>query len=1032
MDQGFYDLLLTCELEKLLSHNNGVLLTDEPLSKEGFWHEFPSHFANEVANYLKSRSDELRDKELYNKLRGILTSSDFIEYIKGHVIPTDGRKLLEIAPSYRSPIAKKRPDTPLSVSALLTGAMRTPKLVEQIKKELETCDRADWMVSFIKMTGLNPLKPILEEFTTRHRNDPEPCLRIATTTYMGVTEGKAIEWLKSLPNTEVRVSYDTKHTRLHAKTYIFHRKTGYGSAYIGSSNISKVAMDNGLEWNVKVSQREVKHLWDAAIAAFETNWEDANTFEPCKHDSDIKRLKLALDYERKDRRDDTPTTFFNIRPFRYQEEALESIARERVAGKNKHLIIAATGTGKTMIAAFDYLNFCKSHPNASLLFLAHRKEILSQARTAFRQVTRKGSLGSLVDGTNEPTEYQHWFCTIQSWQNKKKQFPADHFQYIVVDEAHHGSANSYVDSLNGLAPISLLGLTATPERMDGLDIRPLFGGNYTHELRLGDAIERTLLCPFVYYGISDESHIDYRRMRWVNGKYDNTDLSHMLVNNEKRAAWVLEQMHNRLDDVRKMKAIGFCINIEHAEFMADFFNKQGVPAIALSSRSSHDERHLAPQKLQENEVSIIFTVDLYNEGVDIPDIDTVVFLRPTESLTVFLQQLGRGLRRSNDKENLVVFDFIAPAHKKFNYTQRFKALASHSSTKFIEQQVETGFSFLPTGCSIHLEKQAQEYILRNIKEYIDGLNRRGIITEIKLHSEAGSRITLNEIMQLLGVDTPDVIYSKILPSLVHGECISENNIEDLRKFEKNIRDGIRRLLLQDDGEMLQRFANGLNSEKISDEVALASIYTVLWGNTKPSNTLEGIHNFTVSHPNLVLDLREVIQWLHNKKSIYKQPHLPYLQSLQLHASYTSEQVLLALNKCKFENCYTLQAGVLHEKEQKMHIFFATINKDESAYSPTTMYEDYAISSSLFHWQSQSTTSANGELGQSYIKHKENGYTILLFIRERKKTAEGITSPYVFLGPVEYVKHEGSKPINIVWHLKFPMPAHILAWAQQQL
>lgn len=1027
MQRGFYDLLLTQELERKCVGIDGLHISEEPLSKEEFWHEFPTHVAAEILEYLKHHDERLQSKNLYETLRDLLSSPSFAEHLKQSIIPTTGRKLRGILPPFMQGNHVSLPDTPLAISSLLTGAARTPKLGEQIKKELATCDRAEWMVSFIRMTGLVPLMPALEEFTHKHRNDAEPCLRIATTTYMGVTEAKAIEWLQKLPNTEVRVSYDTKNTRLHAKTYIFHRNTGFGSAYIGSSNISKVAMDNGLEWNVKISQRELAHLWDATIASFESHWEDARTFEPCSGSEHIEKLRKALIIERGEATENSNITFFDINPFPYQEEALEDIERERQAGKNKHLIIAATGTGKTMIAAFDYARFCKSHPNASLLFLAHRKEILEQARAAFRQVTKNGSLGCIVDGYNEPTNHTHWFCTIQSWQNRQHQFDADHFQYIVVDEAHHGSANSYKEALEGLTPESLLGLTATPERMDGNDIRPLFGGGYTHELRLGDAIERTLLSPFVYYGIPDAAGIDFSTLKWNAGKYDNQELADILENNESRAAWVLEQMNMRLDNIRRIKCLGFCININHAEFMASFCNRHEVPAVALTSRSTLEERNSAQAKLQSGEINIIFTVDMYNEGVDIPNIDTVLFLRPTESLTVFLQQLGRGLRRSKDKECLVVFDFIAQQHKKFNYAQRYRALCASTSLKGIEKQVQYGFSLLPVGCSIHLEQEAQQRILANIKDIINSMSKRKMEAELRLHAEDGKRLSLSELMDMFGVDTPDAIYNKILPSAI--QCGTKNSA--LTEYEKNIRSGICRLLLQTDSALLHQFSESLRSNNNYNEDALGSIYKVLWGEKRPANTVRELHNFTLQQPTLALELQEIIEWLQQHRSQYGGITFPATGSLKLHASYTRDQILLALGMGSFEKPYPSREGVLHIKEKKLHVFFADINKSEDDFSPTTMYEDYAISPSLFHWQSQSGTTPHSAIGQSYIHQVEQGYTVMLFIRERKQTSEGISAPYVFIGPATYVRHTGSKPMSIRWRLEHALPAHIMVWAGRQ-
>ncbi len=1033
--EGYYDLFLTHALKRELISKKGSFFS-EPLHKDAFWQEFPSHIASEVREYLYSREEEIPDKKLYEVVRNILTDEQFIRHVADSIIPCDGRKLKAILPPHEVQNQKTRPilpDTPLAISALLTGTAHTPRLYEQIKKELLTCDRADWLVSFIRMSGITPIMPALREFTSRHANDKFPCLRIATTVYLGVTEPKAIKLLQDLPNTEIRVSYDTKSTRLHAKSYIFHRDTGFGSAYIGSSNISKVAMDNGLEWNVKISQRELKHLWDATIASFESHWEDYRSFEPCRGEQGIERLRTARKIELGQSVACSPMTFFDLHPYPYQEEALEELARERNAGRNKHLIIAATGTGKTMIAAFDYKAFIKRHPGATLLFLAHRKEILQQALYSYRQVLKDGSFGCLIDKDNDPNNTTHWFCTIPSWLNQKDKFDEAHFQYVVVDEAHHSTAASYLNILSGLRPRSLLGLTATPERMDGQDIVPHFGGSFTHELRLGDAINRALLCPFVYYGISDERNIDFTRVSWKRGKYETSELEKLLAHNEQRAGWVLEQINMRTEDLTKRKMIGFCISIEHAQFMAQFCNERGIPALALTGASSEEERSLAKQRIEDGDICILFTVDLFNEGIDIPVIDTVVFLRPTESVTVFLQQLGRGLRRSENKECLLVFDFIARQHKKFNYAQRFKALSSRSSTKDIQKMLQQGFNYLPTGCSITLEKDAAEKVLDNIKHSITNLTRKKMVRELKeaLRAHGKEHLSLSELMAEFGLESPEELYTHALPHILH-QLAKHGSISDKRyePFAEKLKSGFKRILYQNDADMLQAVSNSLNNDSITDTHALSSFYSVLWGATRPSDTLDGLHQYVRNYDGLRQDLQDLIQWITARNGLFRTTHFDITSKLKLHGNYTREQVLQALGLSTFDKAYPSREGVLPVKDRKMYVLFADINKSEVDFSPTTMYEDYAISDTLFHWQSQSTTTPLSNTGQNFIHHAERDITIMLFIRKHKKTESGVSSPYTFMGPVRYVSHSGARPMSIKWRLEHAIPAHIMAWSKK--
>ena len=449
------------------------------------------------------------------------------------------------------------PDTPLAESALLTGSSRTPALRSQLIKELATCDKADWLVSFIKYSGIITLLPTLKEFTQTPAKDGGPRLRIATTSYMGATDIKAIKALLDLPNTEIRISYDTKRTRLHAKSYLFYRDSGFSSAYIGSANVSKSALDEGLEWTAKISQYENNHLWQSAIATFESHWEDKNEFSSCTK-NDVNELEIAINAERgaSISSEDKIVSFFDLKPYDYQRAILEDVKAERDAGKTKHLIISATGTGKTMIAAFDYHSFSQNNrQNSKLLYIAHREEILKQALNSFRQVLRDGSFGELVTGNNVPTQDNHLFCTVQSWNSKDfSKFPKDHFDYIVLDEAHHATASSYQKLIQHISPKSLIGLTATPERSDNSDIRDDFGGGFTHEIRLAEAIDRSLLCPFHYYGIPDLHGLDLSDLSWKRGGYDKTQLNKVIGNNKSRAEWIFSQTDKYVTNINLIKA----------------------------------------------------------------------------------------------------------------------------------------------------------------------------------------------------------------------------------------------------------------------------------------------------------------------------------------------------------------------------------------------------------------------------------------------------------------------------------------------
>jgi len=1030
---GIYELLHTNELHERLE-NQGLLdnVIWSSFDKNELKYHLVVPLAREIASFISDKFIETKGSEFESVLIEAFKSEDVLRTILESIRPQAAETLQQVKLNSTTPTSI-RPDTPLAISALLTGSSRSPALRGQLIKELATCDHADWLVSFIKYAGIVPLLPALRKFTQNPTEDGRPRLRIATTSYMGATDLKAISELLKLANTEIRVSYDTKRTRLHAKAYLFHRNTDFGSAYIGSANVSKAALDEGLEWTAKVSQYEMEHLWQHAVATFDSHWEDKSEFTPCLEEN-LTELRQALSQERGEISSADVHTFFDLRPYGYQQSVLDDIDAERFAGKGKHLVIAATGTGKTMIAAFDYKRFCLdkvSRPR--LLFVAHREEILKQARSAYRQVLRDGSFGDLVVGGTQHDQIDYLFCTVQSWNSRNfDRFNAEHFEYVVLDEAHHATASSYQKLIDHISPQSLLGLTATPERTDGADIRNDFGGAFTHEIRLPEAIERVLLCPFHYYGVPDLDGLDFSSVAWKRGGYDIAQLRDKLESNRTRAQWVIGQTERYVADISQIRALGFCVSVAHAEFMAEYCNVNHIPAIALSAATPQVQRQQAQDHLKSREIRFIFTVDLYNEGVDIPCVDTVVFLRPTESLTLFLQQLGRGLRLHDEKPHLTVLDFIAPQNRNFSFAKRFQSLTSRPELR-IDKQIESDMPYMPAGCLVHLEKQAKEHVLKNISAAAASMRGDRLLSELRqLQSQFESNVTLQSMIDFLHLDSPDEIYKRGLPHILLAEAEGVEDIDDYLSFNKSLAKGFRRFLLMDDTNFISDAKRLIETGSAENSLTKKILHSLLWSQNRPEEGgLEQVHEFFVSRQGLLHDLSELMEWLLlHRVPLPKKQFEDYTDSLNLHASYTREQVILSLGLGSFENPRGSREGVLHVPDRKLDVFFADINKSESDFSPTTMYEDYAITDQQFHWQSQSQTSENSPVGTRYIQHEKKGYTPILFIRDRNKLSNKLTAPYYYAGPLKYLRHEGSKPISFVWKLEYPLPAKAMTWASR--
>lgn len=840
----------------------------------------------------------------------------------------------------------------------------------------------------------------------------------------------------------MRISYQVKSTRLHAKSYIFHRNSGYSTAYIGSSNLSHAAISDGLEWNMKITEPDMPSVMDKVDTTFEMYWnsEEFQTFTM----EDEEKLKKAIQEERHGKYPSSAALAytFAIKPYYYQEAILDRLDTERKENNRwKNLIVAATGTGKTAISAFDYQRFMKSRlpKTTRLLFVAHRKEILEQSVSCFRQILQDPNFGELSVGEYTPISADHLFMSIQSFNSKEfwEKMDPDFYDMIIVDEFHHAAADSYQKLLTHFKPKILLGLTATPERMDNQSILTYFDNHIGAEIRLTDAIEKRLLCPFHYFGVADT--VDLSSVAWRGGQYVTADLEKLYVFSEsakKRAEQVIQALQSYAVPPEELKALAFCVSQKHAAYMAEFMTAKGIPAVAVDAHSTREERRMARQRLENGDIKILFTVDLFNEGVDIPTVNTVLFLRPTNSITIFIQQLGRGLRLAEGKEFLTVLDFVAQSHKKYNFSRRFQALVGNTDVS-MGREIKNYFPHAPKGCFIQLEKIAEKHVLDNIRKQV-GQYGHYIDVLQELYENMGHIVpTAEEFFTATGI-SPFEFYNKkrTYTRLCQDALIVKTNISELE--EKIWKKVAPRVLYMDSLPWLDSLIKAWEKAPSMPEVDAVEkrLYLDMWKWTVGERNLQELGCASTGDIfGKWMDMKEeilsLLRYQKNQVDVRSQPlALPYPSVLSVHSQYTRDQIFSALG---FDKPGSIREGVkfLHERNSHVvtkdtDVFLVTLNKSEKEFSNTTLYNDYSINKKLFHWQSQRMTSVESPTGQRYLKQNEKGNIVLLFVRKSKKDNYGNSLPYTFLCTAHLVRYEGSQPITIIYQLDVPIPAKYIS------
>lgn len=772
-------------------------------------------------------------------------------------------------------------------------------------------------------------------------------------------------------------------------------------------------------------------------ATFDSYWSEPafESYDPARDGDRLSRALSAAGGGTAGGRSTLRLSGLEVRPYPYQRDMLERLEVEReVHDRHRNLLVAATGTGKTVMAALDYRALRrKLGRDLRLLFVAHRREILDQSMRTYQDVVGDANLGEALHSGDIPASWTHVFASVQSLNAERlRRLDPRHFDVVVIDEFHHATAKTYRRIIEHFAPLELLGLTATPERTEGATVQDeFFDGRIAAELRLWEALENDLLSPFHYFGITDNTDLTGVTWRRSSQGYDRAELTALFTGDSARARLVLRAVRDKIADPGAMRALGFCVSVEHARYMAACFREANLAAVALSAETPKAERHAALAGLAAGEIQVIFSVDLLNEGVDIPDVDTLLLLRPTSSATVFLQQLGRGLRRTESKAVLTVLDFIGQHRADFRFEEQFGALTDLRRNRLVAG-VEQDFPHLPSGCQIILERKAKERVLKNIRDRIS-INAPQLAREIAFYARpaladylAESGRDLKQLYRGGNSWTALLRRARLLPeNAPAGEDGLLRRTPAFHHVDDPVRIHAYSVLLADDAADYDTLDPQLQA------YARMLVFT-LW----PSGG--GFPGYAAALGSLAVqdafrdEVRQILAY-----NLARTEHVPVPLlgdhaglPLTVHGSYNREEILTALGQTALGGYtpVTFQEGARWCPDIATDALFVTLEKDAKDFSPQTRYRDYAMSETRFHWESQGRTSDTSPTGLRYRTHAERGTHVLLFVRRFKRTDIGGPQPWMLLGPARFVDHRGSKPMGIVWDLRHRLPADVWTYS----
>lgn len=913
-------------------------------------------------------------------------------------------------------------------------------LLNELKQDLKECERFYFSVAFINYSGLQLLLDTLKELEDKNVRG-----KIITTTYLNFTEPKALEKIQEFENIDLKIFIADKEIGFHTKAYIFENKHDY-KIIIGSSNITQSALKSNIEWNVRILSKEDTPFMQEVLKEYDNLWNMSSEL----NDDVLQRYMLFLNEINKMevKRQRVFENLRTVQPNKMQIRAMENLDRLRNHGEKKALVIAATGTGKTYMSAFDVKQFAPKR----MLFIVHREEILKKAKETFDRVLKGRNIKTgLFTGNKKEYDADYLFATIQTMNRYYEEFEKTHFDYIVIDEAHHAASDSYVNVMSYFEPEFTLGMTATPERSDSLSVFDLFDNNVALEVRLYEALEDDLVIPFHYFGITDVEGVDLEDVDLDN---ISAVAERLMVN--RRVDFIVEKMNFYGHDGKFRKLLGFCVNVEHAKYMAEEFNKRGIKSVALSGADavSTREKYIAKLESDKDDLQAIFTVDIFNEGVDIPNINTVLMLRPTNSPIIFIQQLGRGLRKSENKEFLTVLDFIGNHNKVFLISIALSG-ARYYDKDSLKVAVATDFIDVPGCTNIQIDEIAKERIL----EQIDRENFR----EMKY-----LRDEYNQFKSLCGGKIPYMLLDYIkydgAPDPVKFIDKEKTYLNFVAKTEKD--DKLKSLILNEKFEKILKELNGslplkrinefailkylINHNSISMEKAISEILKYI----------ENIDEDSVKHAFECLDHKywdssmikqrvKMVEYKDNK--LFKSEEFDKIISNGEYRKYIEDAInygILRYKKEFKEEYYGVPFFKLYEQYKMIDIallsnyrkthssfrgsglltngneyfLFIDLHKEEGI-EERINYKDKFLDRNYFQWQSPNATAQSSDRGKNLIFNKNRKINLHLFVRKYREIDKK-AQPYIYIGKGDTVEYKGEKPITMKIKLHNEVPSKI--------